>query len=156
MVMVYIKILCYHFSDDDADIQLHAPLGRDIHYSSQWFLDYSSQSRISRVKTPLAMGLFDNILGQGKGKAGDSNLAIVFSSSSNIALIIIQFLRRPLLPLKKHLRLLLRTRLLSIMLILICKDRKDIVGPYRMTMVLFWYDRQLCKQVDTQMHSFQD
>ena len=49
----------------------------------------SSQCRISRVKTPLAMGLFDNILGQGKGKAGDSNLAIVFSSSSNIALIII-------------------------------------------------------------------
>eukprot|EP01036_Dinobryon_divergens_P022851 gene22852-31149_t len=28
-----------------------------------------SQSRISRVKIPLAMGLFDNILGQGKGKA---------------------------------------------------------------------------------------
>ena len=38
-----------------------------------------SQSRISRVKIPLAMGLFDNILGQGKGKAGN-NIAIVFSS----------------------------------------------------------------------------
>lgn len=29
-----------------------------------------SSSRISRVQMPLAMGLFDNILGQGKGKAG--------------------------------------------------------------------------------------
>ena len=47
----------------------------------------SSQSKISRVKIPLAMGLFDNILGQGKGKAGN-NLAFVISSS-NIALIII-------------------------------------------------------------------